>query len=218
MTRLTTPALSFTLFLCIAIPRSAIAQQQAPIRGFAADQLEQRAELENKIRAVPDTARLREYQKIMSENPHHAGSPGSKVVADWALAKFKEFGLDAKIEEFEALLPYPTSRRLELVAPEKYVAKLKEPAIPEDKDSGDPGQLPTYNAYSADGDVTADLVYVNYGIPEDYDQLAKLGIDVKGKIVIARYGQSWRGIKVKVAAEHGAIGTIISTDPRQVDN
>jgi N-acetylated-alpha-linked acidic dipeptidase len=163
---------------------------------------------------VPDTARLREYQRVMSEVPHHAGSPGSKAVAEWALAKFREFGLQADIETFEALLPYPTSRRLELVAPETYVAKLKEPQIADDKDSGDPGQLPTYNAYSADGDVTAELVYVNYGIPDDYDQLAKLGIDVKGKIVIARYGQSWRGIKVKVAAEHGAIGCIIYSDPK----
>ncbi|MBI4420526.1 MAG: M28 family peptidase [Gemmatimonadetes bacterium] len=189
--------------------------QPAPIRGFPPDALSQRTAFEHRLRAVPDTARLREYQRIMSERPHHAGSPGSKAVAEWALSKFREFGLDAKIEQLEALAPWPTSRRLELLAPEPYVAKLAEPVIREDKDSGDPGQLPTYNAYSADGDVTAELVYVNYGIPEDYEQLARLGIEVKGKIVIARYGQSWRGIKVKVAAEHGAVGCIIYSDPRE---
>jgi N-acetylated-alpha-linked acidic dipeptidase len=130
------------------------------------------------------------------------------------LSQFKSSGLDARIEEFEALMPYPTERSLELVAPERYVAELKEPVVPEDPDSGDAGQLPTFNAYSADGDVTGDLVYVNYGTPDDYEQLAKLGIDVKGKIVIARYGKSWRGIKPKVAYEHGAIGCIIYSDPK----
>jgi N-acetylated-alpha-linked acidic dipeptidase len=200
--------------MALAIPLSAVAQQ-APIRGFPADALSRRSQLEERLRAVPDTSRLREYQRVMSETPHHAGSPGSKAVAEWALARFREFGLQAEIEEFEALLPYPVTRRLELLAPEPYIAKLREPVVPGDKDSGDQGQLPTFNAYSGDGDVTADLVYVNYGIPDDYDQLARLGIDVKGKIVIARYGQSWRGIKVKVAAEHGAIGCIIYSDPKE---
>jgi N-acetylated-alpha-linked acidic dipeptidase len=111
-------------------------------------------------------------------------------------------------------MPYPTERLVELIAPEHYTLQLKEPAVAEDKDSSDAGQLPTFNAYAADGDVTADLVYVNYGIPEDYEQLAKLGIDVKGRIVIARYGRSWRGIKPKLAWEHGAVGCIIYSDPR----
>jgi N-acetylated-alpha-linked acidic dipeptidase len=111
-------------------------------------------------------------------------------------------------------MPYPTERVVELVSPERYVAKLKEPAVEVDSDSTDAGQLPSFNAYSADGDVTEELVYVNYGTPEDYEELAKLKIDVKGKIVIARYGRSWRGIKPKVASEHGAVGCIIYSDPR----
>ena len=102
---------------------------------------------------------------------------------------------------------------MELLAPEHYVAKLKEPAIPEDKDSSDQGGLPTFNAYSPDGDVTAQIVYVNYGMPDDYDKLAQMGIKVNGKIVLARYMGGWRGIKPKVAAEHGAIGCIIFSDP-----
>ena len=112
-------------------------------------------------------------------------------------------------------MPYPTERVVELVAPERYALKLTEPPVPQDPDSTDAGALPTFNAYSADGDVTAELVYVNYGTPEDYEQLAKLGVDVKGKIVIARYGRSWRGIKPKVAYEHGAVGCIIYSDPHE---
>jgi N-acetylated-alpha-linked acidic dipeptidase len=150
----------------------------------------------------------------MAQQPHHAGSPMSASVAQYALGQFKSFGLDARIEVFEALIPYPTTRVVEMTSPAKFTLKLKEPAIPEDPDSSDPGQLPTYHAYSASGDVTGPLVYVNYGLPVDYEYLAKQGIDVKGKIVIARYGASWRGTKPKVAAEHGAIGCIIYSDPR----
>jgi N-acetylated-alpha-linked acidic dipeptidase len=112
-------------------------------------------------------------------------------------------------------MPYPTERVVELVAPEKYTLKLQEPVVPQDPTSSEQGALPTFNAYSADGDVTADLVYVNFGTPEDYEQLAKLGVDVKGKIAIARYGKSWRGIKPKVASEHGAVGCIIYSDPHE---
>jgi N-acetylated-alpha-linked acidic dipeptidase len=111
------------------------------------------------------------------------------------------------------LFPTPKTRVLELTGPTTYTALLKEPALAEDATSGQAGQLPTYNAWSADGDVTGQLVFVNYGLPEDYETLAKMGIDVKGKIVIAKYGRSWRGIKPKVAYEHGAIGCIIYSDP-----
>src|SRR5689334_18560821 len=131
------------------------------------------------------------------------------------LAKFKEWGLDASIESFDVLFPTPKVRVLELVEPVKFTAKLQEPALAIDPTSNQQAeQLPTYNAYSGDGDVTAPLVYVNYGIPEDYEKLERLGVSVKGAIVIARYGNSWRGIKPKVAAEHGAVGCIIYSDPR----
>ena len=152
--------------------------------------------------------------RATSGEPHHAGAPGSRRVADYVLEKFKSWGLEATIEEHEALMPFPRERALELVAPEKYTATLEEPQVDDDPDSADDGQLPTFNAYAADGDVTAELVYVNYGVPEDYEHLEKAGVDVKGKIVIARYGRSWRGIKPKVAWEHGALGCIIYSDPR----
>jgi len=189
-------------------------QPAAPMRGFSATGASLQRETEQKFRAVAKPENLREYVRAISAEPHHAGSPGSRRVADYVLERFKSFGLDARIEEFEALMPYPTERSLELIAPERYTATLKEPAVADDPDSADAGQLPTFNAYSADGDVTGDLVYVNYGTPDDYEELARLGVDVKGKIVIARYGRSWRGIKPKVAYEHGAIGCIIYSDPR----
>jgi N-acetylated-alpha-linked acidic dipeptidase len=185
-----------------------------PIRGFTSAEMAAQRELEARARSIPQADRIQAYARRMAADPHHAGSPQSKAVADYILGLMQEWRLEAHIETFEALLPYPTSRSLEMVKPARYVASLKEPAIAEDKDSGDAHQLPTYNAYSASGDVTAPLVYVNYGIPEDYEYLKKSGIDVKGKIVIARYGRSWRGIKPKMAQENGAVGCLIYSDPR----
>jgi len=152
----------------------------------------------------------------LSARPHHIGSAYDKDNAEWILSRFKEWGLDAHIETFDVLFPTPKERAVELLEPTKFVAKLQEPAVAVDPTSGQrEEQLPTYNAYSADGDVTAPLVYVNYGNPADYERLERLGISVKGAIVIARYGASWRGIKPKVAAEHGAVGCIIYSDPHE---
>ena len=202
------------LFATFLVHPSVESQPQPGIRGFASAAAVAQRELERKLHELPKPENLREYMRTISEEPHHAGSPGSRRVAEYVLGKFKSWGLEAAIEEHEALMPFPRGRVLELVGPEKYTAKLEEPRVEEDRDSGDEGQLPTFNAYAADGDVTADLVYVNYGIPEDYEHLEKAGIDVKDKIVIARYGRSWRGIKPKVAWEHGAVGCIIYSDPR----
>ena len=184
------------------------------VRGFTREQSAQQRALEEKIKEIPQPANVREYIRVMSEEPHHTGSKAGHKVARYVLDKFTEWGLDAKIEEFDGLMPTPRERHLEMLEPEKYVATLKEPAILEDKDSSDLGQLPTYNAYSPDGDVTGQLVYVNYGMPADYERLEELGVDVSGKLVIARYYGGWRGIKPKVAAEHGAIGCIIYSDPK----
>jgi N-acetylated-alpha-linked acidic dipeptidase len=150
----------------------------------------------------------------LSLKPHALSQPYDHDNAEWILAQFRADGLDARIETFHVLFPTPKDNELELISPDRYKADLAEPPIPEDPTSSEPGQLAPYNAYSIDGDVTAPLVYVNYGLPDDYAALAKMGIDVKGKIVLARYGRSWRGVKPKVAAEHGAIGCIIYSDPR----
>jgi N-acetylated-alpha-linked acidic dipeptidase len=151
----------------------------------------------------------------LSARPHHVGSPYDKDNAEWILARFKEWGWDAQIETFSVLFPTPKERVLELVAPTHFTAKLEEPPVPEDPTSNQKSeQLPIYNAYSIDGDVTGPLVYVNYGRPEDYDVLERYGVSVKGAIVLARYGESWRGIKPKVAGEHGAVGCLIYSDPK----
>ncbi|HYO81965.1 MAG TPA: M28 family peptidase [Bryobacteraceae bacterium] len=202
------------LCLLVAWSMAAPAPTIVSIRGFSSDDAVKQHALERKARATPEPARLREYMRAMTEEPHIAGSPQSRKVAEYALGLFRSFGLNAELEEFEALLPYPTARQLELVGPVPYKARLEEPRLPEDRASRHPGHMPTYNSYAATGDVTAPLVYVNYGVPADYEELRGLGIDVKGKIVIARYGQSWRGTKAKVAQENGAIGCLIYSDPR----
>ena len=184
------------------------------LRGFANASAAAEIGWEEKMRAIPKPELLREYMKHLSAEPHHVGSAYDKQNAEWIRDKFNSWGIDARLEEFQVLFPAPTERILEMIEPARFRAALKEPAIPEDPDSGDANQLPTYNAYSIDGDVTGQLVYANYGVPADYDELAKLGVEVKGKIVITRYGGSWRGIKPKVAAEHGAIGCLIYSDPR----
>ena len=185
------------------------------LRGFSPESARTEHDWEVRFRAIPSPQNLHDYMQRLAARPHHVGSPYDKDNAEWILAKFKEWGLDAHIETFEVLFPTPKVRALEMVAPEHFTAKLQEPTVPGDPTSGQHDeQLPTYNAYSIDGDVTAPLVYVNYGVPDDYEQLERLGISVKGAIVIARYGGSWRGIKPKVAAEHGAIGCLIYSDPR----
>ena len=185
------------------------------LRGFSATAAKAERDWETKFRAIPSPDSLRSYMRRLSARPHHVGSPYDQDNAEWILAKFKSFGLDAHIETFDVLFPTPLERVVELVAPSKFVAKLREPSVPGDPTSAQQTeQLPTYNAYSIDGDVTAPLVYVNYGIPADYEQLERLGISVTGAIVIARYGASWRGIKPKLAAEHGAVGCLIYSDPR----
>jgi N-acetylated-alpha-linked acidic dipeptidase len=170
---------------------------------------------EGKFLGSPSPDNMRETMRRLSARPHHVGSAYDKDNAEWILARFKEWGLEAQIEAFDVLFPTPKQRLVEMLEPTPFKAKLEEPALPVDPTSGQRAeQLPTYNAYSADGDVTGLLVYVGYGLPEDYERLERLGVSVKGAIVLARYGQSWRGIKPKVAAEHGAIGCLIYSDPR----
>jgi len=190
-----------------------LAQQPAPVSllGFSPATAKIELDLEKRFQSIPDPARMRANMQLLSARPHHVGSPYDKQNAEWILAQYKQWGWDAHIETFQVLFPTPKTRLLEMGS---FRAKLEEPASAVDPTSNQKDeQLPTYNAYSPDGDVTAPLVYVNYGLVEDYEELARYGISVKGAIVIARYGQSWRGIKPKLAAEHGAIGCIIYSDP-----
>jgi N-acetylated-alpha-linked acidic dipeptidase len=168
-----------------------------------------------RFRAIPDARNIGEYVRIMSARPHHLGSPYGKQTAEWILARFKEWGWDAQIENYDVLFPTPKERLVEMVEPTTFRLALEEPPVAVDPTSSQKTeQLPPFNAYSIDGDVTGPLIYVNYGLPSDYEELDRRGISVKGAIVIARYGASWRGIKPKVAAERGAIGCLIYSDPR----
>jgi len=190
---------------------------EAVLTGFSSESSHAERQWEERFKAIPSPQLMREYMQRLSARPHNVGTPYDKDNAEWLAAKFKEFGLDTHIETFEVLYPTPKERAVELVAGgPKFVAKLQEPPVAGDPTSNQQSeQLPTYNAYSIDGDVTAPLLFVNYGIPEDYEQLARLGVSAKGAIVIAKYGHSWRGIKPKVAAEHGAVGCLIYSDPNE---
>jgi N-acetylated-alpha-linked acidic dipeptidase len=188
--------------------------QQTRLSGFndssAAEELKNEKSFDSLISRENIGATIRDLSSV----PHNLGSAGSKEVADKIEKKFRDYGFDVHKDVYQVLFPEPKVRILEMISPQSYHALLKEPALKEDGTSGQKDQLPTYNAWSADGNVTAELVYVNYGLSADYEELARRGIEVKGKIVIARYGQSWRGIKPKIAQEHGAIGCIIYSDPK----
>lgn len=198
------------VFACLGSPLNA----QKKMTGFSDKSANEQHKLELKFDALLSADRIGQHIKELAAVPHHIGSKGGKLVAEKILNKFKSWGWDAKMETYMVLFPKPQTRLLEMVSPTTYTALLKEPMIKEDPSSGQEDQLPTYNAWSADGDVTAELVFVNYGLPEDYEKLDALGISVAGKIVIAKYGKSWRGIKPKVAQEHGAVGCLIYSDPQ----
>lgn len=195
----------------------ALAQQQAakpPILGFLGDHGTAQRQLEASFDASLDARELDAWLKQLSSEPNHVGSPHNKANAEWVLRQFKDWGWDAHIETFWAAIPQPLEVQLQLLGPHPYIARLHEPAIPEDPNSSQHADaLAPYIAYGADGDVSGSLVYVNYGLQDDYKELARRGIDVKGKIVIARYGSGWRGLKPQLAQDHGAIGTIIYSDP-----
>ncbi len=206
--------LSLTTIFVFAMAANALDSDHT-LNGYTRENSANETRWEQKFRELPDRARIRENMRRLSARPHHVGSPYDKDNAEWLLAQLKSYGLDAKIEVFSTLFPTPKSRLLELQGPAPFKAVLQEPAVSQDPTSGQTSeQLPTYNAYSRDGDVTGPLVYVNYGRPQDYEVLDRMGVSVKGAIVLARYGASWRGIKPKVAAEHGAVGCIIYSDPR----
>lgn len=182
---------------------------------LSATAFSQDASLQTGFDAAISSADQLVWLKDMASAPNHVGSAHNKANAQATLAKFKSWGWDAHIEIFQVLYPTPLSTALELVTPKRIKLGGQEPMLAADATSGVQGMLPPYVAFQGDGDVTADLVYVNYGLPEDYEALQRRGVDVRGKIAIARYGGGWRGLKPKLAQEHGAIGCLIYSDPAQ---
>ncbi|MBT8188440.1 MAG: M28 family peptidase, partial [Croceitalea sp.] len=201
----------FSLFTIFCITLSA----QESILGFTPENAEAELQLEKEFESQLSKQNLDEWMQLMAAEPHWVGTAYGEKNAKWIEKQFKSWGYDTRIDTYHVLFPYPKVRVLELTAPTKYKAKLTAVAVEGDSFTaqGD-ALLPSYNAFSTDGDVEAELVFVNYGVPSDYEELEKLGIDVKGKIVIAKYYGSWRGIKPKLAAEKGAIGCIIYSDPK----
>ncbi|HET8647067.1 MAG TPA: folate hydrolase, partial [Vicinamibacteria bacterium] len=181
----------------------AAAPAEAPLVGFSETSAAAQRALEARYDARLVAADLGPWMDTLAARPHHVGSPWGEKNAQFLAEQFRSWGYETRIEEYQVLFPTPKVRILEMVAPTQFRASLTEPSLPEDRTSGQQAeQLPVYNAYSIDGDVTGELVYVNFGVPADYEELERRGIDVKGKIVLARYYGSWRGIKPKVAAEH----------------
>lgn len=187
-----------------------------PLLGFTAARAEAQRALEARLDSLLRPEGMKTWMRRLTAHAHHLGSPYDRSNAEYLAGLLRSWGYDTTIEEFRVLFPTPRVRRLELLSPTRFTASLQEPPVPGDATSSQTGeQLPLYNAYSTDGDVTGELVYVNHGVPQDYEELERRGVDVRGRIVLARYGGSWRGIKPKVAAEHGALGCILYSDPAE---
>jgi len=199
--------------LTVGAGANAVAEGR-PMIGFSPSRAAAQRDLEERFDAGLSARAIADRLRRMSALPNQVGSPHDKLNAEFTLDQFRSWGWDARIEVFSVLYPTPKTELLELSGPAAFTATLTEPPIPGDATSArTDGALPAYNIYGADGDVAAPLVYVNYGMPQDYETLQRLGVDVRGKIVIARYGGGWRGLKPKLAGEHGAIGAIIYSDP-----
>lgn len=206
-------------FLLAALATASVFAQgsapRKPLVGFSPEGAVRQLELEARFDAGLDRRNLAEWMQQLASRPHHLSSAQGKANAELMVKLFRSWGYEARIETFEVLFPTPKTRILEMTVPERFTARLSEPPVEGDASSAQVAEsLPSYNAYSIDGDVAGDVVYVNYGVPADYEELERRGISVKGKIAIARYGGSWRGIKPKVAAEKGAIACLIYSDPR----
>jgi N-acetylated-alpha-linked acidic dipeptidase len=172
-------------------------------------------EIEKKFMAVPDPKLAEEHLRILTEAPHIAGSPEDKATAEYVAKKFREAGLETEIVEYKVWLNYPAEIRVDLTAPpgvEMHGPRREH--VDDDPFQDDPRVVTPYNGMSPSGDVEAEVVYANYGSPADFDKLKEMNVDVRGKIVIVRYGENFRGVKAFVAQEHGAAGVIIYSDPK----
>jgi N-acetylated-alpha-linked acidic dipeptidase len=212
--RVRRPILFAVSALACGATYTAAAAPPALLFGFSADEAAAQRSIEQRFDADLKPEDLSAWMKNLSSEANHVGSPHDKANAEFVRDQLRSWGWDAQIEEFYPLYPTLEHHTLELVAPTKFVAALKEPPIEGDATSTRTDGMGPYNVYGADGNVTGDLVYVNYGMPDDYKDLARRGVDVKGKIAIARYGGGWRGLKPKLAQAHGAIGCIIYSDPQ----
>ena len=206
-------AVSAILLAIVDLTAQNAAPSSSRIHGFSGVDSAAETAVEQTFKAALSPKAASDDFDVLTAEPHHVGSPYEIELADFVADRFKNFGLDVSRYEYSVLVPWPVERRIDIVEPDSVSLPVDEEIVPGDKYASKPGILPAYNAYSPSGDVTSDVVYVNYGVPADYDVLKSLGVSVAGKIVLARYGGSWRGIKPKVAAEHGAVACLIYSDP-----
>ncbi len=206
--------LSGVVWALMVLAASAQSGSGTRLRGFSAAGSGAELAREREFMALPSARTAEAYFDVLTAEPHHTGSPYEIKLADYVADRYREVGLEVTRYEYGVVIPWPGERAVEILEPTPLKLKVEEEVLPGDPFASKPGILPAYNAYSPSGDASGELVYVNYGVPADYETLDKLGISVKGRIVLARYGGSWRGIKPKVAAEHGAIGCLIYSDPR----
>ncbi len=201
------------LLVVITFPTS-LTFAQTTIDGFSAERSTAERRWEEQFRSIPDPKSAREHLRRLTAEPHIAGTKEDYNTAVYVRDQLRSYGLSADLKEYEVWLNYPNAPTvLELITTRRQPLSVKEVAVPGDPSSSHPKISPLFNGYSASGDVTGPVVYANYGLPNDYEDLKKAGVDVKGKIVIVRYGNSFRGVKAKVAEQNGAIGCIIYSDP-----
>jgi N-acetylated-alpha-linked acidic dipeptidase len=211
--------LAFWLIAVFIFAQASVRSQErtssaAALEGFTAEESALERRLEEQFRAVPQPDSARSHLQRLTQEPHVAGTREDYDTAIYVRDRMRAYGLAAELKEYQVLLPYPKQPSIiELVAPRRERLRLQEAVIAQDASSASRKIIPLFNGYSASGDVTAPLVYVNYGLPNDYEALKKAGVEVRGSIVIARYGNSFRGVKAKVAEQHGAVGLIIYSDP-----
>src|SRR5258707_6728349 len=214
MNRLRRQGIACSLLMAAVMGGQSIGFAQTTIDGFAPKPSDNQRRLEEQFRAVPSAANAREELRRLTAEAHLAGSPEDYATAIYVRDQMRSFGLPADMLRDQVLLPYPrTASIVELMAPRHERLQVREDVVPEDPSSSSKKIVPLFNGYGASGDITAPLVYVNYGLPNDYEAIKKAGGEVKGKIAIARYGNSFRGVKAKVAEDNGAIGLIIYSDP-----
>lgn len=190
--------LAIPLMLSFASDKAA----NGEISGFFPERVKPERELESKLQSIPDAAHAESNLRHLTNQPHRAGTEASHQVAEWLRDQYRSFGFDAEIVSYSVWMAEPREVKLDLVAPAKKALATPEQPVEVDKDTEDPRAVMAFNTYSPSGEVTAPVVYVNYGTPEDYAELDSLGVSVQGKIAIARYGHNYRGIKAKLAEEH----------------
>jgi N-acetylated-alpha-linked acidic dipeptidase len=194
--------------LALSLPLGA---QTTPGYSQQAAVAERAAEADAIARPSPSSASA--HSRFLSLQPHMAGTPAQARTRDYVINQMKSWGLETEVRSYRVWMPHPVSTRVWRIVPNPVELDLKEGVVPEDTTSSAYPQVMAFNGYGAAGDVRGDVVYVNYGLIEDYAQLDSMGVSIKGKIAVARYGRSYRGIKAREAEKHGAVGLIIYSDP-----